>query len=192
MEREGDLPGEMIPYVYFEYLRTREAFRLVPILHHNQIDILTLACLTAIVPWAFHEPGKAQFSHGAEMVGLARWWRQAEQFENALGLFREALKRGLGDELSFRTLWDIACLEKKLGRDDAALPVLTELAGCRNAFRTCALEELAKFYEHRERNYAMALEMTRNALVFDDSDALRRRESRLAKRAATPKTRRLL
>src|SRR6202790_1745636 len=46
VEREGDLPGELIPYVYFEYLRTREAFKLVPIFHHNAIDILTLACLT--------------------------------------------------------------------------------------------------------------------------------------------------
>ena len=52
-EREGDLPGELIPYVYFEYLRSGEAQRLVPIFHHNAIDILTLACLTAIVPSAF-------------------------------------------------------------------------------------------------------------------------------------------
>jgi len=28
------------------------------------------------------------------------------------------------------------------------------------------LEALAKHYEHRERNYAMALEMTRTALEF--------------------------
>src|SRR5260370_21721498 len=125
VEREGDLPGELIPYVYFEYLRTQEAFRLVPILHHNAIDILTLACLTAIVPWAFHPPEEARFSHGAEMVGLARWWRQTEQYENALGLFRQAVDHGLADDLLFRTLWDIALLEKKLGRDHAALPVLT-------------------------------------------------------------------
>ena len=53
VERQGDLPGEMIPYYYFEYLRTQQAFRLVPIFHHNAIDILSLACLTAIVPFAF-------------------------------------------------------------------------------------------------------------------------------------------
>lgn len=192
VEREGDLPGEMIPYVYFEYLRTREAFQLVPILHHNQIDILTLACLTAIVPWAFHAPETAQFNHGAEMAGLARWWRQAENFENALSLFRGAIERGLPDELLFRTLWDIALLEKKLGRDEACLPVLTDLAGCPNPFRANALEELAKYYEHRERNYGMALEMTRAALNLADSDAFRRREARLEKRLASPRAQRLL
>ena len=83
-EREGDLPGEMIPYVYFEYLRKREASRIVPILHHNAIDILTLACLTAIVPRAFQSPEDAPLTHGAEMVGLARWLCRCEQYDKAL------------------------------------------------------------------------------------------------------------
>jgi uncharacterized protein YprB with RNaseH-like and TPR domain len=191
VERQGDLAGELIPYVYFEYLRTHEIFRLVPIFHHNAIDILTLACLTAIVPLAFH-PDQAQFSHGAEMVGLARWWRQAEQHENALALFRQALDRGLPDELLFRTMWDIAALEKKLDREPAALAVLTDLAGSPNPWRGQALIELAKYYEHRERNYAMALEMTRSALDLESSEALQRRAARLEKRTSLSKAPRLL
>ena len=182
VERQGDLPGEMIPYFYFEYLRTHEIFRLMPIFHHNAVDILTLACLTAIVPRAFHSPEQAQFSHAAEMVGLARWWRQADQHENALALFRQALDRELPDELLFRTMWDVAALEKKLGREHAALPMLTDLASARNPWRAAAFTELAKYYEHRERNYAMALEMARNALDLDPSDALRRRIARLEKK----------
>ena len=179
VERQGDLPGELIPYFYFEYLRTQEIFRLMPVFHHNAMDILTLACLTAIVPRAFHPPEQAQFSHGAEMVGVARWWRQAEQHENALALFRQALDRNLPDELLFRTMWDIAALEKKLDRQHAALPVLTDLAASPNAWQAAALIELAKYYEHRERNYAMALEMTRSALALDSCEANRRRAARL-------------
>jgi len=148
--------------------------------------------LTAIVPWAFHPPEKARFSHGAEMAGLARWWRQAEQHENALGLFRQAIERGLPDDLLFRTMWDIACLEKKLGREAAALPLFTELANVRNPMRAAALGELAKYYEHRERNYAMALEMTRTALGLDGSESFQRRAARLEKRLSAPRTRPLL
>jgi uncharacterized protein YprB with RNaseH-like and TPR domain len=185
VERQGDLPGELIPYVYFEYLRRHEIFRLVPIFHHNAMDILTLACLTAIVPRAFQAPAQAQFAHGAEMVGLARWWRQAEQHDTALALFRQALDRHLPDELLFRTLWDIAALEKKLGRQHAALPVLADLAASHNPWRAPAFIELAKYYEHRERNYAMALEMTRNALDLAPSDSTRRRLQRLEKRTST-------
>jgi len=192
VERQGDLPGELIPYVYFEYVRTQEIFRLMPVFHHNAIDILTLACLTAIVPRAFHSPEVAEIAHGAELVGLARWWRQAEQHENALALFRQAVGKNLSDDLLFRTLWDIAALEKKLGREHAAIPVLADLAGSRNPWRAAALEELAKYYERRERNYVLALEMTRSALEIEPSDSLERRAERLQKRIAVQTTARLL
>lgn len=184
VEREGDLPGDMIPYVYFEYLRKREAGRIVPILHHNAIDILTLACLTAIVPRAFQSPEDAPLAHGAEMVGLARWLSRCDEFEKALVLFRRALDKGLRDDLMFRTLWDVGRLEKKLGRDAASLAIFTDLAEGRNPFRLAALEELAKYYEHKERNYTMALEFTLTALTHGDSEALRHRKSRLERRIA--------
>jgi uncharacterized protein len=191
VERQGDLPGELIPYVYFEYVRTREIFRLMPVFHHNAIDILTLACLTAIVPRAF-QPGNNEFSHGAEMVGLARWFREAEQHENALALLRRAVEKNLSDDLLFRTLWDIAALEKKLGREHAALGVLTDLAASPNPWRAAAFVELAKYYERRERNYALALEMTRSASDLEPSEALEKRAARLEKRVGAPKTIRLI
>ena len=192
VEREGDLPGEMIPYVYFEYLRTREAFRLVPILHHNAIDILTLACLTAIVPWAFQSPEQARLTHGTEMVGLARWLRRADQLDRAVRLFRAAIDAGLRDDLLFRTMWDVAALDKKLGHDASAVAMLADLAASPNPFRAAAYEELAKHYEHREKNDAVALEMTRSAQALADTDQLRKRAARLERRASAPKSRRLL
>jgi uncharacterized protein YprB with RNaseH-like and TPR domain len=191
VERQGDLPGEMIPYVYFDYLRTQAAFRLVPIFHHNAIDILSLACLTAIVPFAFRSPEDAALRHGSDVIGLARWLQQAERREEALRLFRRAVDMGLPDALLFRTLWDIAALEKRLGRPDAALAVISELAASRNPYRVRAMEELAKHYEHRERNYAMALEMTRSALAMEDTPGIRRREQRLRLRVERKRTAKL-
>jgi uncharacterized protein YprB with RNaseH-like and TPR domain len=182
VEREGDLPGEMIPYVYFEYLRTQQAWRVVPIFHHNAVDLLTTACLTGIVPFAFREPGAARFVHGADLVGIARWFAHAGEREQAAGLMRRAIDLGLPDNLLFRTMWDMAALEKRLGRPDAALAVLADLAASPNPCRMQALEALAKHYEHRERNYAMALEMVRTARTVADSEHLRKREGRIEKR----------
>jgi len=88
-------------------------------------------------------------------------------------------------------MWDIAAIERRAGRDDAALALLTELAAARNPYRVRAFEEIAKHYEHREKNYAMALEMTRNALQFEDTPEIRRREDRLKARLARPRSRRL-
>jgi uncharacterized protein YprB with RNaseH-like and TPR domain len=191
VEREGDLPGEMIPYYYFDYLRNRQAFHLVPIFHHNALDILSLACLTAVVPFAFRAPEEALVRHGADLIGLARWLLQAERRDEALRLYRRAVDLGLPDDLLFRTLLDIALLEKKLGREDAALAVFADLAASRNPHRLRALEELAKHYEHRERNYAMAMEMTRSALALADTPGIRRREERLRRRLSAPRARKL-
>lgn len=194
IERHGDLPGEMIPYVYFEYLRTREAHRVVPILHHNVMDIATLACLTSIVPWAFHANATSgvKFHHGAELLGLARWLRKAGDWEQAAALFRQSIDRGLKDALLWPAMWDLAQAEKKLGREEATVAIFTDLAGSPNPLRADAYEELAKYFEHRERNPARALEMTRCAMRFGDTPALQKREERLSKRAAQPRPRRLL
>jgi uncharacterized protein len=179
VERQGDLPGEMIPYCYFEFLRTQRAFELVPIFHHNAIDILSLACLTAIVPLAFRSPEDARLLHGADFIGLARWLERGERYDEALHLFRRAVDLGLPDHLLFKTLWDISALEKRLGRPEARLAAIAELAQSRNPYRAKALEELAKHYEHRERNLSMALEMVKTARQLEDTAGLRRRAERI-------------
>ena len=46
-----------------------------------------------------------------------------------------------------------------------------------------AYEEVAKYYEHRERNYAMALECVHAARAIADSTALATRELRLQSRS---------
>jgi tetratricopeptide (TPR) repeat protein len=197
VEREGDLPGELIPYVYFEYLRSREAQRLVPIFHHNAMDILTLACLTAIVPVAFRQTDAESLSRvgvrrGEDLAGIARWLAATDEHEAAIEMFQRAVNAGLPDKLLFRAIWDIALLEKKLERPQGALRGFTELAGCRNDYRVAALEELAKYYEHDERNYGIALEFTRQALGYETSASLQRRLERLERRVAQPRLRRLL
>jgi tetratricopeptide (TPR) repeat protein len=187
VERQGDLPGELIPYYYFDYLRNKQAFKLVPIFHHNAIDILSLACLTAIVPFAFRSPEDAPLRHGSDFVGLGRWLAQTGREEEGLRLMRRAVDLGLPDNLLFRTLWDIACLEKRMGQNAAALATFTDLSASPNPYRARAYEELAKHYERCARNYALALEMTRNALAVEESDGMRRREERLNRRLASPK-----
>ena len=81
-------------------------------------------------------------------------------------------------------LWDVAQLERKLGAEEAALAVWSDLGAARNPFRVRALEELAKHYEHRAKNFSLALEITRQALEHEDTPELRRREVRLARRCS--------
>ncbi len=182
VEREGDVPGSLIPYLYFEYLRTQRAARLVPVFHHNVLDIVTLACLTAVVPEAYRNPETVPVRHGADLLGVARWLIQVERPDQALLLFERAVHLGLPDRFLFPTLLESALLRKKLGHWEAAIEGFTELTHSHNPCRIRAWEELAKYYEHRERNWAMALDMTTSALECEDTPELRARETRLRAR----------
>jgi hypothetical protein len=184
VEREGDLPGDLIPYYYFEYLRTRQAFRLVPMFHHNVMDIVSLACLTAVVLPAFSSPTEAPLRHGADLLGLARWLRRNREHEPSAQLYRRAIDAGLPDEKLFQALWESALLDKKMGRQELAVATLCDLAQSPNPCRRQALEELAKHYEHIEKNPALALEMTEAALALEQSVEMFHRKSRLEARLA--------
>jgi uncharacterized protein len=169
VEREGDLPGALIPYYYYDYQRTERAMRLVPILHHNAMDILTLACLTAVASEAFRSPGEAAFHHGADLIGLGRWLLASQRPEEAERVFRRAVERGLPDHLLFRTLWEIAAIEKRLGRLDGARAQWEDLTESRNPYRGRAFNALAQHYQ-RQRDWGMALRMTERALAFAQSE----------------------
>ena len=186
--RVGDVPGELIPQLYFNYLRTQRATQLEAVFEHNRLDIVSLACLTSIVPRAFHSPHDVSLA-GTELIGLGRWLLAAERFDDALILLRRAVACHIPDELMFRALWDIAVTEKKLGR---GVEAFTELVHSPNAHRVAALEELAKHYEHQEKNAVVALEFTLTALEHDESPELRKREERLRKKASRPRAGRLM
>lgn len=182
--REGDLPGEMVPYYYFEYLRTRQAFRLVPLFHHNVMDIVTLACLTAVALPAFSSPEDAPLRHGGDLLGLARWLRRRGRLDQARGLYRRALRAGLPDGELCAALWECAGIEKKLANYAEMVRLLEEAAQMPGARRREALEELAKYHERREKNYPRALEYTLAALKEGPTPDLLRRKSRLERRAS--------
>jgi uncharacterized protein YprB with RNaseH-like and TPR domain len=185
--REGDLPGEMIPYVYFDYLRTKEAFRVVPILHHNVMDIVTLGCLTAIVPLAFQRPEdllQARHTHGTELLGLARWLLRCDDADRAALFFRTALQRGLADEHAYRALWELGQIEKRQERWPEAEAAFRELSTIANPHQLAALEELAKHAEHTTKDFARALDWAGQAALIADTEAWRKRRDRLERRLA--------
>ena len=45
-QRVGDIPGELIPQLYFEFIRKREAFMMADVLEHNFHDIVNLVLLS--------------------------------------------------------------------------------------------------------------------------------------------------
>jgi hypothetical protein len=148
------------------------------------MDIVTLACLTGVVLPAFAAPADADLHHGEDMLGLARWLQRGKSNDDATELYRRAIDTGLPDESMFRALWEKAMIEKKQSRRDQMLAICRDLADVRNDYRVAALEELAKHYEHHEKNLDQALSYTTQALSLNASPELHHRRDRIERKLA--------
>jgi len=177
-QRQDDVPGCLIPPLYFDYLRYGTLRRLEPVFLHNRLDILSLACLTSVVLAALGDPARAPLTHGADLYSLARWVGRQGRSDAALDLYLRALRCGLPPEVEQQARWEMAAVHKRSRNYDAALPLWREL-GTAEAF-----EELAKYYEHRAGDYPAAIEAAREAFRICPNDRSQRRVDRLQRKAS--------
>ena len=184
VERQGDLPGELIPYYYFEYLRTKQSFKLVPLFHHNVVDIVSLACLTGVVLPAFASPEDAALTHGQDLLGLARWLRRAGALETAVGIYQKAIDKGMMDNELFAALWETALIEKKRKEYSPMVEILSDLSQSPNPYQAKACVELAKYHERVAKNLPVALEHACRARALEPEADHERRCARLTRRVA--------
>jgi hypothetical protein len=186
--RESDVPGGVIPSLYFDWLRARRASPLARVFAHNRDDVLSLA---ALLGWFAQALGEAPSLSASEWAGLGRLWEPVD-LERALACYRMALERGLAGEHAHVVRLRLAWWEKRAARWDAAR-ALWEMAARHGAFDPRPWEELAKFHEHRRRDFAAAhsvvtaaMDLARAAGVADRVlDAFGHRLGRIERRLAT-------
>jgi hypothetical protein len=176
-QRVDDVPGYLVPPLYFDYLRYGILRRLEPVFLHNRLDILSLACLTSVVLAAVGDPARAPLAHGTDLLSLARWVGREGRREAALDLYQRALRCGLPPEGEVRARWEMAAVHKRMRNYGAALPLWRAL-GTAEAF-----EELAKYYEHRAGDYPAALEGAREAFRLCPTGRSQRRVDRLVRKS---------
>ncbi len=71
-EREGDIPGEVIPEIFVQYLRTGRTDRMHDVFHHNLLDVASMASLLgALAELETGTHGEAA-AHADDLVSLAR------------------------------------------------------------------------------------------------------------------------
>jgi uncharacterized protein len=160
--RENDVPGFVIPHLYFEYLRTGDARELAAVFRHNQWDILTLAALAAAAGRIFDKPHD-HLDHPLDFLSLGRAMENRFRNEEAAACYRTALEHPLEPEEKEEALFRLGLAWKRLGQWDKAVGVW-EYAAARLPFSITPYEELAKYHEHRVRDFGKALTWTERAL----------------------------
>ena len=180
VRREGDVPGAEVPQRYFAYLQSGDSTLLDDVLHHNTLDILSLAALySALSKRGTASPKSLCWSSEAE--GIARLHAEAGRHMTALRYYDRAIDLAADRKTVRRLLLAISFCYKRLDRFDRAEPIWHALM---DDVPVCC-EELAKYYEHRTKDLARALHAAEHGLRLAErlqpqaSERFRHRISRL-------------
>jgi hypothetical protein len=89
--RDGDIPGHLIPALYFVYERDGDASVLEPVMRHNRLDVLDMACLS----WVFGHvlSGELDAGDAAALGGAGKLHLR----KGNLSLARRCLETALSD-----------------------------------------------------------------------------------------------
>lgn len=163
-DRTDDLPGALIPYAYFDYLRRKTVGQLPRVFEHNRHDVLSLAALAGWVAGAVTRAPEPDL-HPEELTGLGRIW-EAIDLERGFACYRMALELGLASPSRERLLLRLASVEKRRARwDEARAFWQAVIDSDRGGFDPRPWEEIAKVFEHRRRDFAAARALVEAALA---------------------------
>ena len=189
--RVDDIPGSMIPGVYFKYLEDRNAAEIKRVIKHNELDILSMVSLIARISAMLESP-LVQSDSGHELLGLGRIYEARGDYDLVVDCL-EICSRS--DILSVRTaaLKRLTGIYKRNGSYDKALDHWREMASETGIHILFPLIQLAMYYEHREKDIAKALECVERAIHLSLQSGLtegrqfpelRKRQERLRRKAA--------
>ena len=161
--RGTDVMSELIPAMYFDFLRGGPPEPLVPIFQHNQMDLRGLAGLSSRVLGLLAEPE----SHGKdalELYGVSRICERRGEARRARKLYERSIAAELPAETDRAARKRLALLAKREGDFSIACGLWEQMAGnSREGLE--AYEELAIYFEHRAREPHRAATVVRKALL---------------------------
>ena len=177
-QRHNDLPGSMAPTAWLDWLRMGRTHMLSEVAEHNRWDLISLAALLPAIDARYR--GTDANTHGSDVdhSRTATWLATAHGDRAAL----EYLQRHR-DNLDLSGQLEMARTARRTGDWSLAVDIWQELARQGNGH---AIEQLAKYFEHRLHDYRTALSWVDTLLTLEgDIEAHRRRHRRLLRKCVS-------
>jgi len=153
-EGELDIPGSEIPEAYFNYLDSRDAGEMKNVIYHNKLDILSLTVLLERINYVLSNSDYT----GANRYEIGRMYLQNNFHNEAIWIF-ESIKEC--DPAILPAIRELSFIHKR-NEDFIKASELWLQAVKHDEYY--AYIELAKWEEHKKRNFKKALEWTEKAL----------------------------
>lgn len=155
--RKSDTPGFLAPMLYFDYLKHHNPEGIFGILKHNEIDVLSLVTLYIHLSNIILNPH--HFSN-KEKYEVARWFEALGQTNAA----RQGYENVTESTEFFQAKMKLAYMYKKEKEWIKAASLFEEIIQSNEtALYIDACVELAKIYEHHQKDYEKALQFAKMA-----------------------------
>ena len=168
---DQEVPGWLVPRLYFDYLQTGDASELAGVFYHNQVDILSLVTLVSRLGTAFGDPQAAEPLDGVDLFSLGWWYEQLGMKVEAEAAYRTALSGWLPPEVEWAAWRQLSFLLKRQGRREEATVIWHRLAESNDTGDVYAHVELAKHYEWHTGDLSAATTVTRQAMALLENAA---------------------
>ncbi|WP_040286699.1 ribonuclease H-like domain-containing protein [Sporosarcina koreensis] len=159
--RKDDMPGHMAPIIYQDAVKNGRAGMLMEILRHNEDDILSLVALyVRSTDLLLTEQLTGTV---ISQTNIGKWYKDLKSHNRATAVLEQVIEE-YGTQHP-TTHFHFGFLLKKERRYEEALQsfgvCMTKSSGRE---RILALEEMAKLYEHQQKDCTKALQITGIAL----------------------------
>jgi uncharacterized protein YprB with RNaseH-like and TPR domain len=162
----ADVPGWEIPVRYFRYQRSRDPSVLEGVFYHNLMDILSLATLTVHIDRVVSDPTCGLVDSPIDFFCIGKAHELGGDAELALFCYEEALRRGLNGDTRADCLTRLAAIHKRERRYEASIQAWELLLDEGGRHALIGRVELAKYFEHVERDYVAAIDQVQHALLL--------------------------
>ena len=162
-QRRDDVLAALIPQHYFDYLRGGPAEPLAAVVRHNQMDLRGLAALMGKIDalLASHDGRDVE---SLDLFGLSRYLQRRGESQRAHSACKQAINLGLPKKFDRQARHELAMLAKRRGEHEKAAALWHELVqDQRHGAHAC--EQLAIYYERREKDLERALEFAKLGLA---------------------------
>ncbi|HEY8348539.1 MAG TPA: ribonuclease H-like domain-containing protein, partial [Clostridia bacterium] len=161
--RHDDIPGSLIPAVYFKYLEDRDASEIKRVIEHNKLDVLSMVSLLYRLSAMLQDP-LAETDGGLELLGIGRIYETVGRMEDMVECLEACTGSGRFD-VKLRAVKRLTGVYKREGRYDRALEHWQAIESEGSGFELFHLIEMAKYYEHKAKDPEKALQAVEKAFA---------------------------
>lgn len=169
--RHNDIPGSMIPKAYWDYLDTREADEMERIIKHNELDIVAMAALLLHISKLFLDPiaiasgDTSQLIRDAsQLLGIARELERNDRIMEAAECYEACIRSAPNRSLKIEAKKRIAYMKKRHEGPGEAMDLWLDLADEQGSMLLFPFIEMAKYFEHKSKDFQNALDCTDKAI----------------------------